>query len=227
MRVSVKDVSVYSSARRLVRKGGFRAKLLTIASMTDALSKGFAHKPRLAGELIELCPFDDEAAEALISMLDEPESLKLTGSVNSWEQALAGSGLDEATTRNWYATRNAQTDRLDLAIYSRELQCYVGEIVLNELDEANCSANLRIFIGKAGQNRGYGTEAIRLLLPYAFGHLPLHRIELEVYAFNPRAQHVYETCGFRVEGVRRDALRFDDAYVDVIIMSVLAHEILS
>jgi RimJ/RimL family protein N-acetyltransferase len=60
------------------------------------------------------------------------------------------------------------------------------------------------------------------VLAHAFGTVGLHRIELDVYAFNPRAQAVYERAGFVREGVRRDALRWDGEYTDAITMAILA-----
>lgn len=53
--------------------------------------------------------------------------------------------------------------------------------------------------------RGYGTEATRLIVAHAF-HVGIHRVSLEVFDFNPRAQPVYERAGFGIEGVQRDAL---------------------
>ena len=49
----------------------------------------------------------------------------------------------------------------------------------------------------------------------------LHRISLEVYAFNPRARHVYEKVGFVHEGTGRDALIFDGEWIDVHFMAIL------
>ena len=80
-------------------------------------------------------------------------------------------------------------------------------------------------IGLAGPRlygRGYGTEMTRLVLDHAFATVGLHRVELEVYAHNPRAQRVYEKCGFRVKGRRRDALLWDGVRYDALLMSVLA-----
>ncbi len=50
----------------------------------------------------------------------------------------------------------------------------------------------------------------------------LHRVELDVYAFNTRARHVYEKLGFVLEGTKRQALRFDDGWVDCHVMGLLA-----
>ena len=63
-----------------------------------------------------------------------------------------------------------------------------------------------------------------MVLRHAFEALGLHRVSLEVYAFNPRGQRAYEKAGFVVEGVRRDALRFDGEWVDAVVMSVLDSE---
>ena len=54
--------------------------------------------------------------------------------------------------------------------------------------------------------------------------IDLHRIELEVYDFNPRAAHVYEKAGFVREGVRRDVLYWQGHYHDAITMSILKPE---
>lgn len=67
-------------------------------------------------------------------------------------------------------------------------------------------------------------EATRLVLEHAFATIGLHRVELEVYDHNPRALHVYRRVGFRVEGVRREALRWEGRYHDAIIMGLLASE---
>jgi RimJ/RimL family protein N-acetyltransferase len=58
---------------------------------------------------------------------------------------------------------------------------------------------------------------------HAFG-VGLHRVELDVYAFNTRARHVYEKLGFVLEGTKREALRFDDGWVDCHVMGLLASE---
>jgi RimJ/RimL family protein N-acetyltransferase len=181
----------------------------------------FAHKPTLTGELVVLRPYREEDLPHLKEAVDDPEIGRLTGSVNSSDQ-VEEYPLDKL--REWYATRNEQTDRLDLMVVDRATGTCVGEVVLNNWDRGNETCNFRIMLGPSGQGRGLGTEATRLLLGYAFEHLPLHRIELEVYAFNPRARRAYEKAGFVVEGRRRDALLYDGERVDAIVMSVLRPE---
>lgn len=54
-----------------------------------------------------------------------------------------------------------------------------------------------------------------------FDVVRVHRIELQVYDFNPRARHVYENLGFVLEGTRRDALRWDGQWIDCHLMGLL------
>jgi len=49
----------------------------------------------------------------------------------------------------------------------------------------------------------------------------LHRVQLEVYDFNPRAMRCYEKCGFQVEGRQREALFRNGSYHDILIMGIL------
>ena len=59
---------------------------------------------------------------------------------------------------------------------------------------------------------------------FAFEVLKLHRLELDVFSFNPRARRVYEKAGFKVEGVLRDAVKDGDRYADDILMAILEDE---
>ena len=183
----------------------------------------FSAKPTLVGARVTLRPFRDDDVAAMATAIADPEVRILTGSASSTAEAEADDGRfgDLAT---WYATRGAQEDRLDLAVEDRQSGRCVGEVVLNEWEPANAACNFRILIGPDGRGRGLGTEATTLLLRYAFEDLRLHRVSLGVYAFNPRARHVYEKAGFVVEGVDREALLFDGRRVDMIRMAALAPE---
>lgn len=182
----------------------------------------FGEKPTLTGELVILRPFEDADLAPMAEAIADPEVGRLTGSFHSSSELEALPDLD--VLRDWYATRNVQADRLDLAIVDRATGTCVGEVVLNEWEEANGSCNFRILVGPRGRDRGLGTEATRLVLAHAFDTVGVHRVGLEVYAFNPRAQRAYEKVGFVREGVRRDALSFDGEWVDSILMAVLDHE---
>jgi RimJ/RimL family protein N-acetyltransferase len=190
-----------------------------------AASPGFAVKPTLTGDKVILRPFRAADRPAMSEALLDPEARILTGSVHDEGQARVPAGADEdALALDWVRTSNDQGDRLDLAVVDKAAGRCVGEAVLNQWDPGNESCNFRIFIGPRGRDRGLGTEATRLIVGYGFERLRLHRISLEVYAFNPRARRVYEKVGFRPEGVLRDSLRYNGEWIDATIMSILAAE---
>jgi RimJ/RimL family protein N-acetyltransferase len=186
---------------------------------------GFAVKPTLAGELVLLRPFRAEDLPAMRAVLLDPEGRILTGSVHDGAQARAPlAPEEEERARDWLLSRNDQGSRLDLAVTDKATRECVGEAVLNDWDPGNESCNFRIFLGPRGRDRGLGTEATRLIVGYGFESLGLHRISLEVYAFNPRARRAYEKAGFRPEGVLRESLRYDGRWIDATVMSALATE---
>ena len=187
-------------------------------------SRPFADKPTLRGERILLRPFETPDIDAMGEILADPVVLRLTGSVQSSEEAATRSAELDERTRAWYDTRHEHADRLDLAVIDLATGGCIGEAVLNDWSAEQLSCNFRILLGPGGRDRGLGSEATRLTVDHAFSTTELHRLELEVFAFNLRAQRVYEKAGFVVEGVRRDALRFDGGYVDAIIMSILRPE---
>lgn len=101
----------------------------------------------------------------------------------------------------------------------------IGFIELNGYDWVDRSAWVGIGIGDADfRGKGYGTEAMTLMLKFAFLVQNLHRVNLGVFSFNPRAIRCYEKCGFKYEGVERDYIFKDDQYWDAHLMGILRPE---
>ncbi len=72
--------------------------------------------------------------------------------------------------------------------------------------------------------KGFGTDAMKVILRYGFSELNVHRISLNVFEYNQRALRTYEKCGFAIEGCQRQALWRDGAYYDLIFMGILKEE---
>jgi RimJ/RimL family protein N-acetyltransferase len=171
----------------------------------------FVAKPTLVGSSVILRVAERADAAELAAVA--PETRRLTGSHAEFS-------MDEL--ERWYETRHEQVDRIDWAILERATGQWAGEVVLNDLDVANRSCGFRILLqGPRVFGRGLGTEATQLAVDHAFA-VGLHRIELEVYDFNPRARRVYEKVGFRHEGTKRDALYWDGDWIDAHVMGLLA-----
>jgi RimJ/RimL family protein N-acetyltransferase len=101
----------------------------------------------------------------------------------------------------------------------------IGNCGYGDIDHLNQTAEVGIFIGnKKYWNKGYGTEALSLLLDYGFKALNLHNIFIKVYSFNERARKSYEKVGFKVIGKKREALLRGKERHDIILMDILYHE---
>ena len=102
---------------------------------------------------------------------------------------------------------------------------YIGNCGLFDLTNRNGSFEMGIVIGdRAYWGRGYGREAVRLLLDYGFRHLGARRIWASPHAKNERAFHCYRACGFVEEGRPRQVLYLEGEFVDVIDLSILRDE---
>ncbi|WP_405768408.1 GNAT family N-acetyltransferase [Streptomyces sp. NBC_01538] len=176
----------------------------------------FSVKPVLTGEKAVLRPFTEDDAEVIAEMIEDPEVIRFTFEPNTV--------ITPESLRSWYGSRSDRTDRLDLAVTDRATGELVGEVVLNDWNPATRSCNFRTLLGPRGRGRGLGTEATRLIVAYGFEQLGLHRIELQTYAHNQRALHVYEKVGFVVEGVRREVQLREGEWADEVLMAILDHE---
>lgn len=101
----------------------------------------------------------------------------------------------------------------------------IGESVINEIDWDLRCANFRVGLYRMDERgKGIGTWVTERTRDFAFEELKLHRLELDVYSFNPRAEKAYAKAGFKREGVLRDAVMDGDTYADDILMSILEDE---
>lgn len=185
----------------------------------------FADKPTICGEKVILRPFELEDIQSMLIILSDYELRKFTGSVCTDKDAYSVDTQEETErTIQWYKTRNDQDDRLDLAVVEKASNNIIGEVVFNEFDENANKVNFRILIGPDGRNKGLGSEAIALFIRHGFENLKLHKIELQVFSFNPRGEHVYIKNGFVLEGILRDDFKYENTYIDSKLYSILSSE---
>ena len=102
---------------------------------------------------------------------------------------------------------------------------YIGYCSLMHLQNRHGNLELGILIGdREYWGRGYGREAIKLLLEYGFRYLGARRIDLTTHAKNERAIRCYLACGFVEEGRPRKVVWIEGEYVDLVNMSILYEE---
>jgi RimJ/RimL family protein N-acetyltransferase len=99
-----------------------------------------------------------------------------------------------------------------------------GGIGLNGFDRLNGSASIGYWLAAGAQGRGTITLGVAAVLDFAFETYGLHRIEISVATGNARSFAIVRRLGFVEEGVRREALRVGDRYLDLVMHSTLADE---
>lgn len=146
---------------------------------------------------------------------------------NDPEVDLAAGDLPSPTSlerlEKWYERLIEQqpTHRFAIDVDGR----LIGTCLLQNVDERVGRAELGITIGdKASWGHGYGREAIRILLDYAFRLANLRRVWLQTHAENERAIRAYRAVGFVEEGRLREHLWLAGQYVDVVILGILRSE---
>jgi RimJ/RimL family protein N-acetyltransferase len=106
-----------------------------------------------------------------------------------------------------------------------EVGVLIGQIRLDRVNTRDKRASLAIGIeDSAHLGMGLGTEAMVLVLRYAFDALELHRVSVRVVEYNLRAIRAYQKCGFTVEGKEREAAFVDGIWHDDVMMGVLDRE---
>jgi RimJ/RimL family protein N-acetyltransferase len=101
----------------------------------------------------------------------------------------------------------------------------IGFVVLFNLKWRNQTAEMAIGIGpKQFWGKGYGRDALNLILNYAFSELCLHRVSLTVLEYNACAIKAYERVGFQREGTHRQAIQRNGQRYDLLLYGILREE---
>ncbi|HUU77548.1 MAG TPA: GNAT family protein [candidate division Zixibacteria bacterium] len=101
----------------------------------------------------------------------------------------------------------------------------LGYASLKNVNTINRKATVSIAIfSEKNRGRGFGTDAMKVLLKIGFDYLNFHRIGLNVFDTNPQAIRVYEKAGFKKVGLLRDVDFVEGRYVNDVCMDILEHE---
>jgi RimJ/RimL family protein N-acetyltransferase len=124
-----------------------------------------------------------------------------------------------------FETALAEADETVVALIIEAERRALGDINLFEIDTRNQRASIGLSVWREeDRNKGFGTDAMRALLRWAFREYNLHRVELSVDPANAAAIRVYEKLGFVREGCRREAHFTDGRFIDDMQMGLLRRD---
>jgi RimJ/RimL family protein N-acetyltransferase len=178
----------------------------------DAMKNGF-----IVGERIYLRPLELDDLERCQRWINDPE-------VNRY--LVSGRfPINRLKEEEWLRSHYKSDRDVIFAICLKDGNEHIGNCGLHFINWIDRNAVLGIMIGEKREwNKGYGTEAVKLLLKYAFDTLNLERVELTVFDYNKRGIKAYEKAGFKVEGRLRRKRFKDGRYFDEIVMAILKGE---
>lgn len=166
----------------------------------------------LTAKKVRLRPVSESDLAHFRRWLADDELRRWLGSVD--EQPSVAEEFD------WYVSRRQDPDTILWSIEAAD-GALLGNVELR-LSPLNRRAEVAIGIFDREQwGKGYGTEAMRLVLHYAFGELKLNRVELKTDHDNLRAIRSYEKCGFVREGLLREHRQIEGRPSDSVAMAVL------
>jgi [ribosomal protein S5]-alanine N-acetyltransferase len=190
--------------------------MTAVRIMPDPLP--FAPLPVLRGERVLLRgPRDSDIEDRLRHPIDPEEE---DGYGSAWRREWDGRRYH--TREHLAAARRPEPGGYRWAVEHND-RCVGSTGLRVDAGQHRATYTVGLFVA-ALRGQGLGREITRLVVAWGFGGLGLHRIELEVLAFNTRAIRCYLACGFRQEGVRREAELYPDGWKGLISMGLLRSE---
>jgi len=169
----------------------------------------------LEGKMIQLVPLEERHLDDIMKGFNNPEMRKFIGGFIP---------VTSEAEREWIqACQQQMKNRSGFVFVIEEAsdQRFIGACSLNAINWISKSSGIGIAIHNPQDwEKGYGTEAMQLLIDFAWKHLNLRRIDLSVYAFNERARHVYEKLGFKLWGTAHEQYFIDGEYRDTHYMEI-------
>jgi RimJ/RimL family protein N-acetyltransferase len=160
-----------------------------------------------------LAPLRPEDCATLFEWINDRDSVRLNSSYRP---------VHPDAHASWFQSVQNRSDMAMFAIRSRAEDRLIGTCQLLAIHPVHRSAELQIRLGDpAARGQGFGTAAVRLLAAFGFEDLNLHRIYLNVFADNLRAQACYAKAGFVEEGRAREAAWIGGRWVDQVTMGLL------
>jgi len=125
----------------------------------------------------------------------------------------------EEWLKNYKQTQNT----LRCIIQDKKLNKALGMVTLTDIDSKNGNAeiHIKLAIGDEFRNKGYGSEAINLMVNYAFNELRLNLVYAKVNEYNISSQKMFLKCGFTNEGILKHRIFKKGKYYDVISFSII------
>ena len=170
----------------------------------------------IRGEKVILRAVEANDNAMLLSLINDPDTEMMLGG-SSWP-------ISEVDQLKWFDHLEKTKDILRCVIAMPDNNEAMGTIILSDIDQKNGTGHLHIKMSKQGRGKGYATDAVNVLVRYAFDELRLHCIYANILSYNDSSVHLFEKCGFKRDGILRARVYKNGRYVDVYAYSRLTDD---
>ena len=157
-------------------------------------------------------------ADLLAKLINDPDTQKMLGG-NSFPVSLEGQ-------QKWITNQIGRTDVLRCIVAEKDnIEVGLGTVILSDIDYMNGVAQVHIKMDKDnGRGKGFGTDALKAVVSYAFNEMRLNCIYADVLAYNEISQKLFGKVGFTRDGILRSRVFKNGCFVDVYSYSILRDE---
>lgn len=189
--------------------------------MADRTERGFAPDNRepsrrrfmIAGEHVILRAFERDDAERCYRWMNDPNIVRTLKSRYPIAFQNEAEWLESAM--------HPPASERHFAVERKDDRTHIGNASIHDIEWVSRTAAFGLFIGEpSAWNRGFGSDAIRTLVRFAFDEMNLRKLRISVFEYNDRAKHVLETQGFAQEGRLRREFYREGSYHDLLILSI-------
>jgi len=168
----------------------------------------------IIGDKIILRAVEEADNKMLLALINDPDTEMMIGG-SSWP-------VSEVEQLRWFQKQEQRKDILRCIIAHKENGQAIGTLILTDIDSKNGTAQIHIKMSKdGGRGKGYGTDAVKAIVQYAFDELRLNCIYAQILSYNIASARLFEKCGFQRDGVLRARVYKRGSFVDVFEYSIL------
>lgn len=168
----------------------------------------------ISGENIILRAIEESDIHLLWELVNDEDTEYMLG---GWSFPVSSQKQAE-----WISKLGEDLNTLRCIIETKKESIPIGTIILSDIDYKNGNAEIHLKISNNGyRGKGFGTDAIKTMVRYAFSELRLNCIYSKVSEHNEASKNLFKRCGFIQEGQLRNRLYKRGHFIDIAVFSIL------